>query len=91
MPAAPLPGLVTILANADCPHCAKASDTLAQWCAEAGVPVAGLDLTRHPEAALRRDVEHSPAVLYEVAGRQRIFPGFPTHAEFDRLLHPLPT
>ena len=79
-------GLVTILANADCPHCVQATDRLTEWCCEAGVPVAGLDLARHPEAALRRDVEHSPAIVYEAPEGTRIFAGFPSHEQFERLL-----
>lgn len=91
MPAHAIPagaqGLVTILANSDCPHCVHATDTLTAWCCDAGLPVAAIDLSRHPEVATERNVEHSPSVVYQAAGGPRIFPGFPSHEEFDRLTH----
>lgn len=77
-------GLVTILANADCPHCVQATDTVTDWCCEAGLTVAGLDVAHHPEVAQMLHVEHSPAVVYRVGANERVFPGFPTHAEFLR-------
>lgn len=76
--------LVTILANADCPHCVQATDTLTDWCWDAGLPVAGVDVRHHPEEAERWRVEHSPALVVE-ADRDRparVFAGIPTHAEF---------
>lgn len=85
MQPAALRGLVTILANSDCPHCVQATDTLTGWCCDAGLPVAGIDLLRHPEAATERNVEHSPSVLYQSPTGPRIYAGFPTHAEFERL------
>lgn len=78
-------GLVTILANADCPHCVHATDTLTDWCCEAGIPVAGLDVTRHRELAQRFDVEGSPALVYQTAAGEEVFTGIPTHDEFLRL------
>lgn len=78
--------LVTILANADCPHCAHATDALTEWCCEAGIPVAGVDVAHHPEVATRWGVEHSPAVLYETQGRTSVLAGFPSHAEFRDLV-----
>lgn len=75
-------GLVTILANADCPHCVHATDTVTDWCREAGITVAGLDVAHHREVADKLHVEHSPAVVYRVGGTDRVFPGFPTHEEF---------
>lgn len=76
---------MTILANSECPHCVHATDTLTAWCLDAGLPVAGVDLVRHPQAAWKRNVEHSPSVVFEAPGGARVFAGFPTHAEFDRL------
>ena len=76
--------LVTILANAECPHCVQATDTLTQWCCEEGLPVAGVDVAHHPEIAQRWDLEHSPAVIYDTGRGARVFPGFPSHAEFLR-------
>lgn len=81
-------GLLTILANADCPHCVQATDTLTDWCCEAGIPVAGLDIAHHEDVAQKLHVEHSPSVLYRVAGRERMFAGFPTHEEFLRFTRP---
>lgn len=78
-------GLVTILANASCPHCMRATDTLTDWCCEAGIPVAGLDVARHREAANERHIEHSPAIVFAIGGQERVFAGMPTHAEFTQL------
>lgn len=75
--------LVTILANAECPHCVQATETLTGWCCAEGIPVAGLDVRRHPEAAEAWRVEHSPALLLEADHEPtRVFAGLPTHAEF---------
>lgn len=79
-------GLVTILANAECPHCVHATDTLTDWCCEAGLPVAGVDLAHHPEAGTAWGIERSPSLVYSAAdGRPRLFAGFPTRAQFQRL------
>lgn len=77
--------LVTVLCNPDCPHCTHAVDRMTEWAVEAGVPIAGLDLTRHPEAATRLDLEHSPVVLVEGGRGPRIHVGVPTHDEFVHL------
>lgn len=73
-------GLVTILANPGCPHCVHATDTLTEWCVEAGLPVAGIDLAHHPGPAVRLGIEHSPSIVY----RGRVLAGLPTHDEFLR-------
>lgn len=79
-------GLVTILANPECPHCVHATDTVAAWCVEMGLPVAGVDILHHPEMALDLRIEHSPAILFDRGGgRAAIFAGLPTHAEFVAL------
>jgi glutaredoxin len=75
-------GLVTILANPECPHCVHATDLVTDWCCEMGLPVAGVDLPQHPEVARPWRLESSPAVVYEADGARRIFTGFPTHDEF---------
>ncbi|HVM46168.1 MAG TPA: hypothetical protein VM582_09555 [Candidatus Thermoplasmatota archaeon] len=77
--------MVTILANAECPHCAHATDTLADWCVEAGVPVAGIDVAHHPEVARRWNLEHSPALVVETERGAQLYPGFPSHQEFLRM------
>lgn len=77
-------GLVTILANAACPHCLHATDTLTDWCCEVGIPVAGLNVAHHREAADERNIEHSPALVFAIGGRERVFAGMPTHEEFVR-------
>lgn len=79
-------GRVTILANSDCPHCVHATDALTQWCCDEGVTVAGVDLRRHPEAALRFSAEQSPVVVVEGNGGPRVHLGVPTHDDFLRML-----
>lgn len=79
-------GRVTILANSDCPHCIHATDAVTAWCCEEGVPVAGVDLRQHPEAALRYSAEHSPVVVVEREEGPRVVLGLPTHADFLRLV-----
>lgn len=81
-------GLVTILANPECPHCVHATDLVTDWCCEADLPVAGVDLAQHPQAAQPWALESSPAVVYEDGGRRRVFAGFPTHEEFLALTGP---
>ena len=78
-------GLLTILANADCPHCVHATDTLTDWCCEEGIPVAGLDITRYRELARQLQVQESPALVYRTAAGQQVYAGIPTHEEFLRL------
>lgn len=78
--------LVTILANARCPHCVQATDTLTEWCCEAGLPVAGIDLAHHPDVGARWAIEHSPAIVYHDArGADHVYTGFPSHEEFLQL------
>lgn len=77
-------GLLTILANASCPHCVHATDTLTDWCSEAGIPVAGLDVAHFREFADEHRIEHSPSILYRTGERERVFSGMPTHDEFLR-------
>lgn len=79
--------LVTILANAGCPHCVHATDMLTDWCCEQGLAVAGIDVLHHPDAAARWNLEGSPAVVVERGGTAHVFAGFPTHDEFARLTH----
>ena len=62
---------IEVLANPDCAHCRRAVDEVADAAAQEGIPVAGLDLRRHPEAALRHGFEHSP--LFRVGSR--VYPG----------------
>lgn len=84
-----MPGLVTILANPECPHCVHAVDTVALWCIEIGLPVAGLDMPHHPEMVAKHHVEHSPSILFERdGGRTTLFAGLPSHAEFLRMAAP---
>lgn len=81
------PGIVTILANPECPHCVHATDKLTEWCCEIGAPVAGVDVLHHPEVAKRWNLEESPSILLErPGGPPKIFAGFPTHAEFLRFM-----
>lgn len=78
--------LVTILANPDCQHCVHATDTLAAWCAEAGLPVAGIDIVHHPEEAERWHVERSPTLVFDRDGMTTVFAGVPTRDEFLRFV-----
>lgn len=58
---------IEVLANPECPHCLHALDEMTDAGVRAGVPVAGVDLRRHPEIAVRMGFEHSP--LYRIGGR----------------------
>jgi len=81
--------LVTILANPECPHCVHATDTLAAWCEELGLPVAGLDIVHNPEVAQRWKVEQSPTLIMDRGdGKTAVFAGVPTHDEFVRWTRP---
>lgn len=72
---------IEVLANPDCAHCRQAIDEVTEAGWQAGVPVAGADLRRHPELALAVGLEHSP--LFRV--------GAHLHAEVlnDRLIQTL--
>ena len=81
--------LVTILANPECPHCVHATDRLAAWCEEIGLPVAGVDVAHHPEMATRWKVEQSPSLVLDRGnGRTEVFAGLPTHDEFIQWARP---
>lgn len=60
---------IEVLANPDCAHCRRAVDEVTEAAARQGIPVAGVDLRRHPQAA--GGYEHSPMVR---VGR-RLFAG----------------
>jgi glutaredoxin len=80
-PRAHIPSMhVEVLANPECPHCVHILDEVADMAAHEGVPVAGVDVRHHPEAA--HGFEHSPVVLY---GRRFVL-GMPTLDEFRRLV-----
>lgn len=75
---------VTVLANSHCPHCVHELETLTDWAVEAGLPVAGVDLWKHPEAGEWMGAESSPIVVFE-ARRDRVHVGMPSRAEFQQL------
>lgn len=75
--------VVEVLANPDCPHCRHALDHVTRLAVEAGVPVAGIDVVHHPEAAdAHGHWERSPVVTYGSAS----FAGVPTAEQFRDLL-----
>ena len=76
--------LLTIYANPICPHCVQATDMVTQWCTEAGVPVAGADITTQPELLSRLGVEHSPALVLRTGQEERVLPTVPSHDVFAR-------
>lgn len=79
------PPVVTVLANPSCAHCMHACDCMTEWALAAGVPIAAIDVCKHPEVAMERGIEMSPAVVIE--GRPgHEFIGVPTHTEFLRLI-----
>ena len=51
---------IEVLANPDCAHCRHAVDEVMDAAARQGIPVAGVDLRRYPQAA--GGFEHSPMV-----------------------------
>lgn len=76
---------LTILANSHCPHCVQAVEHLTDWATEEGIPVAGVDLWAHPEAAEWVDAESSPILVFD-APEDRVFVGLPSHEEFHQLV-----
>ena len=71
---------VEVLANPECPHCLRILDHVARFAEAEGVPVAGVDIRHHPEAA--HGFEHSPVVYY---GHRYVL-GMPTLEEFRTLV-----
>lgn len=81
--------IVTVLANPRCPHCVQAVDRLTDWALEEGLPIAGLDLAAHPEAAAWCEAATSPILVFE-GDRTVVRAGMVDHATFHRLAHPDP-
>lgn len=71
--------LVEVLTNPECPHCTHILDDVTEMAQRAGVPIAGIDVRHHPEAA--HGFESSPVVLCGA----RFVLGMPTLDEFSRL------
>ena len=71
--------LLEVLTNPECPHCVHILDDVTAMAERAGIPVAGVDIRHHPEAA--HGFEHSPVVL---CGPRYVL-GMPTPDEFRRL------
>ena len=89
---------VTVLTNSHCPHCVLALEYLTDWAEEAHVPIAGVDIWSHPEAASWTGAAGSPIVVFEHAlatgafrmedpeGEDVVFVGIPSHEDFQRLV-----
>lgn len=75
-----------VVANRHCPHCLHALDTVTDWAAQIGLPVAAVDAEAHPELCERHAVETSPLLLFEERGHELARPGMPTHEEFLQLV-----